>query len=59
MDPKTQMQIMARITEIDIGLEESSVVQVEASEATGYLIADHDHRIKWQRNGGKGMETNF
>ena len=40
MDLKTQMQTMARITEIDIGLEESSVVQVEASEATGYLIAE-------------------
>lgn len=40
MHSKTQSQTLARITEIEIGLEESAVVQVEAGEATGYLISE-------------------
>ena len=39
MRSKTQLQALPRITDIGIGIEESAVVQVEAGEATGYLIA--------------------
>jgi hypothetical protein len=40
MDSKTKLQAISRITEIDIGLEESAVVQVEGGDAMGYLIAE-------------------
>lgn len=37
---KSQSQSLARITGIEIGLEESAVVQVEGGETTGYLISE-------------------
>jgi hypothetical protein len=40
MDSKTKLQAISRITEIDIGIEESAVVQVEGGDAMGYLIAE-------------------
>ncbi len=40
MRSKTRLQELSKITEIEIGLEESAVVEVEAGEAKGYLIAE-------------------
>lgn len=40
MGTKTQSQSLARITDIEIGLEESAVVQVEGGETIGYLISE-------------------
>jgi hypothetical protein len=40
MGTKTKSQSLARITEIEIGLEESAVIQVEGGETMGYLISE-------------------
>jgi hypothetical protein len=40
MRSKSQSQSLARITSIEIGHEESAVVQVEGGETTGYLISE-------------------
>lgn len=40
MRSKVQQQTLSRITEIEIGLEDSAVVQVEAGEAQGYMISE-------------------
>lgn len=39
MRSRTQNQTHSKISEIEIGLEESAVVLVEAGDATGYLIS--------------------
>lgn len=40
MLPQTELLTVARIAEIEIGLGECAVVQVELGEAKGYLIAE-------------------
>lgn len=40
MRPKSQQHALTRISEVEIGLEESAVVLVEAGEVMGYLISE-------------------
>lgn len=68
MHSKTQLATLAEIADIEIGFEESAVVQVEFGEKTGYLIAGAYHveeppsgislqQVIYLCTGKRGIET--